>query len=199
MRFKLIILLGVIAIAVLGAGCGGGSDSTSATQTAEADGGKATTTKNEAGEAKGEARKANEGADKAKGEADGTKSQAGEAPSRRSAKTKFKIRINELCIEVPPAYEEELEQLEKGGKKLTSAEKKLKAAVPPLYDTIEAMEETEPPPGEEQVLQEMIDALEAAAKGVEADPTSKLSGPDSPFAEFQALSKKFGFGTCEGL
>jgi len=61
------------------------------------------------------------------------------------------------------------------------------------------MEGVTPPPGEEQNLEELIASLESAAKGVEEKPTSELSGPKSPFAEFQKLSGEFGFETCEGL
>jgi len=42
-------------------------------------------------------------------------------------------------------------------------------------------------------------ALEAAAKGLEAKPESALSGPKSPFAEFQKLTQEYGFKVCSQL
>lgn len=173
MRFKLIVLLGAIAaIVIVAAGCGGGSDSTSATSS-ETDGGKATTAKSENDET--------------------TKAE------KPLTKTEFNTRVNEICIQVPPTYEEELKKLEKGGTKLSLTEKNLKAAVPPLYAAIEQMETVVPPAGEEEKLKKMISTLESAAKGLEAKPTSELSGPKSPFAEFQQASKELGFETCSGL
>lgn len=169
MRLNLFLIVGVIATAIFVAGCGGGSGSTSEDTTTTGGGGATTTT----GETTGE--------------------------SKPLTKTEFHTRVNELCIQVPPSYEEELEKLKKGGKKPSKAEETLKAALPPLYSTVEGFEELEPPPVEKQALEEMISSLESAAKGLEEKPTSELSGPKSPFAEFQAVSKKLGFETCSGL
>jgi hypothetical protein len=132
------------------------------------------------------------------GNATTAKSEAGE--SKPMTKTEFHTRVNEICIEVPRNYEEDLKKLEKGGKKPSKAESNLKAAVPPLEAAIGEMKETvTPPPAEEQVLEEVVAALESAAKGLEEKPTSELSGPQSPFAEFQEVTKKSGFETCSGL
>jgi hypothetical protein len=177
MRLKLILIIGAIAIFVVG--CGGGGDSTSGGTTSGGSTSEGTTA-----EGDGNATTAN-------GEANGD--------PKPLSKPEFKNRINEICIQVPPTYEEELKKAEKGGKKLSPAEKTLKAAVPPIYAAVEQMESVKPPPGEEKKLEEVIDAMEAAAKGLEAEPKSKLSGPGSPFAEFQALTKKYGFETCSGL
>jgi hypothetical protein len=61
------------------------------------------------------------------------------------------------------------------------------------------METLNPPAGEERTLEKVVSALELAAKGMEEAPNSELSGPKSPFAEFQKLTKEFGFETCSGL
>jgi hypothetical protein len=169
MRLKLILIFGAIATAIFVAGCGGGSGTTSEDATT-AGGGNATTATNETA-----------------------------SESKPMTKTEFHTRINEICIQVPPTYEEELKKLEKGGKKPSKAESNLKAAIPPLEGAIEQMEGVNPPANEEKALEEMVTALKSAAKGVEENPTTELSGTKSPFAEFQALSKKLGFETCSGL
>jgi hypothetical protein len=181
MRLRIFLIVGVVALLI--AGCGGGDDSTSSGGTnsggTTAEGTTATSDGNQTTAQKGE----------------------GAGESKPLTKTEFTTRVNEICIQVPPTYEEELEKLEKamGGKKPSKAETNLKAAVPPLDAAIDQMEAVTPPPGEEQNLEELIDALDSAARGVEAKPRSELSGPKSPFAEFQKLSKEFGFETCEGL
>ncbi|MGD9735517.1 MAG: hypothetical protein AB7V58_07920 [Solirubrobacterales bacterium] len=178
MRLRIILIVGAIALFV--AGCGGGSDSTSGGTTSGGTTAEGTT---------------------ASGDGNQTTAQKSEGggESKPLSKTAFKTRINEICIQVPPGYERELEKFEKGGKKLSVAEKHLKAAVPPLIAAQEEMEAVVPPAGEEQNLEELIAALESAAKGLEAKPSSELSGPKSPFAEFQKLSTEFGFETCSGL
>lgn len=179
MRFKFVFILGAIAaLVIVAAGCGGGSNSTSSKSTTTASGsGKSTTTKSQAGKSKNESKGA----------------------SKPLTKSQFKTRINEICIQVPPGYENELKELEKSVKKPTKSEINLKAALPPLRSAVEQMETVEPPAGEEQTLQTVIDALVSAADGLEEKPTSELSGPKSPFAEFQKVTKELGFETCSGL
>ncbi len=140
------------------------------------------------------------GGDSTSGGTTAAKDETG-SESKPMTKAQFKSRISEICIQVPPTYEEELQKLEKElGKKPSKAETNLKAAIPPLESAIEQMEATTPPPGkEEQHLEEVITALEAAIKGLEAKPTSELSGGRSPFLEFQQLTTKYGFETCSGL
>lgn len=173
MRLRMLILI-VGAIAIFAAGCGGG-DSTSGGTTAEGTtaegGGNSTTTGSEEG-----------------------------GESKPMTKSEFHTRINEICIQVPSTFEEELKELEKKvGKKPSEAETNLKAAIPPLESSIEQMESVVPPPKEEKLLEEVIAALKAAVKGIEEKPTSELSGPKSPFAEFQKITKENEFETCSGL
>ena len=108
---------------------------------------------------------------------------------------------DEICSTVPQNYAAKLKALEKknGGKKPSTKETNLKAAVPPLYTAIEEFEELSAPSGEEEKLAAIVAALEAAAKGLEAKPTSELSGPKSPFAEFQKLTGEYGFQVCSQL
>lgn len=181
MRSKIVLILGAIAlISFAVAGCGGGGDSTSGSTTVSKD---ATPSKETTASKK----------DRKTPKSETT------GDSKRMTSSEFRIRMNEACIQVPPSYKEKLKELEKGGKKLTKAEITLKAAVPPLYDTIGLMESLKPPVNEEQKSEEVISALESAAKGLEAEPESELSGPKSPFAEFQKLTKEYGFETCAGL
>lgn len=175
MRFKIVLIIGSIALIALAvAACGGGSNSTSG----------GTTAAKETAPSEGSAKT--------------TKSE-GSSNSKRLTKAEFTTLVNESCIQVPPTYEENRKKLEKGGKTPTKPEINLKAAVPPLYIALEEMKTLSPPAGEEGTLEEVISALEAAAKGLEAEPNSELSGPKSPFAEFQKVTKEKGFETCAGL
>jgi hypothetical protein len=174
MRLKIVLILGAIAIlASVAAGCGGGSDSTSGS-----------TASNETTRSEGDTKT--------------TKSE-GSPDSKRLTKSEFTTLVNETCIQVPPTYEEKRKKLEKGRKAPTKAEINRKAAVPPLYIALEELESLNPPASEEGTLEEVISAMEAAAKGLEAKPNSELSGPKSPFAEFQKVTKEKGFETCAGL
>lgn len=179
MRLK-IVLGSALVIALLVAGCGGGGDSSSGASTSS--GGSTT------------------GDTGASTNANSNGSGAEASESKPLSKTEFNTRVNEICIQVPPGYQEELKKLEKKtGKKPSKAETNLKAAVPPLNAAVEQFETLTPPKGEEEKLEKMISAMEAAAEGLEEEPNSELSGPKSPFAEFQAVSKEFGFETCSGL
>lgn len=114
-------------------------------------------------------------------------------------KAKFIKKGDEICGKVPPSYQAKLAKLEKEKPKPTQAETNLKAAVPPLYIAAEELEELGPPSGDEQQIEAIIEALKSAVKGLEANPESELAGPKSPFAEFQKLTKKYGFKGCSQL
>jgi hypothetical protein len=174
MRFKFVLILGAIAVlAIVAVGCGGGSDSTSSSTTAK----KSTSTD---------------------GSSTPTKSED-PSESKQLTKSEFATRVNESCIQVPPTYEEELEELEKGGKKPSKQEIATKAVIPPLDSAVEELETLNPPANEQQDLEKVIAAMESAIKGVEEEPAAELSGPKSPFAEFQKVTKELGFETCSGL
>lgn len=174
MRSKIVLILGAIAlIAFVVAGCGGGSDSTSSSTASKE------TTPSE-------------------GKPKTTKSEAG-ADSKQLTKAEFKVRVNETCIQVPPTYEEKLKKLKKGGKTPSKQEITEEATIPPLHSAIEEFESLNPPAGEEQKLEEVIAAMETAVQGLEAEPSAELSGPKSPFAEFQKVTRGYGYETCSGL
>ncbi|HUC00451.1 MAG TPA: hypothetical protein VMS11_11545 [Solirubrobacterales bacterium] len=187
MRVKVILSLVVMVLfGALLAGCGGSSDSSSGGAETSAD----------STSADGTTANANDGGEETGGEETGGEE---EGSSKPLTKTQFTAQVNEICIQVPPTYQEELKKLEKGGKKLTKEEENLKAAIPPLESAREQMEAVTPPAGEEQTLEEVISSLEAAIKGLEKEPNGELSGPKSSFAEFQAVTKKAGLETCAGL
>jgi hypothetical protein len=177
MRLKIVLIFGSIALAV--AGCGGGGSSSSGGTSAS------TTAKSESGSGQ---------------KATSTSTSSTKEPSGKPlTHSEFVIQMNEICIQVPPGYKERLKKLKKGGAQLTKAEINLGAAVPPVIAAAEEMETVIPPKNEEGTLKEIIAALKSAAKGVEAEPNSELSGPNSPYAEFQAVTKSHGMITCSGL
>ena len=109
---------------------------------------------------------------------------------------------DKICSKAsPPATTKKLQALEKknGGKKPSTKETNLKAAVPPLYTAIEEFEALTAPSGEEAELEAVISSLEAAAKGLEEKPESELTGPKSPFAEFQKVTGEYGMQVCRQL
>jgi hypothetical protein len=191
-------LVVLLAIAVAyGYGCGGGDDkggSGGATSAAETDG---TTNDNAASTESGDG-DGDGGSEDGSGDGDGGGDGGGGAPLSKAAYVK---QGDAICEKVPLRFSQTLTTLEKEskGKKLSPAEANLKAAVPPLYTAAEELEGLTPPSGQEAKAEAIIDALEGAAKGLEAKPTSELSGPKSPFAEFQKLSKEFGFKACSEL
>lgn len=202
MRFKVSFSLVVMVIVgVLLVGCGSSDSSSSGggsgAESTASDGTSTTAKGDGGGESTGQQESENEGEAGNESKAEAEAKKEAEKPL---TKTEFNTRVNEICIQVPPTYEEEVKKLEKEvGKKPSKAELNLKAAIPPLESALEQMEFLTPPAGEEEAIEETTSALKAAIEGVEENPTSELSGPKSPFAEFQEVTKKRGFETCSGL
>jgi hypothetical protein len=181
MRFTVILVGLLMALVVVAGGCGGSSGT-----------GSSGASDSSAGSSEGPA--VNEEATGGSEE-----EEAVEKPSPEKAA--FIKKGDVICTKVPQNYEKALKALEKenGGKKPSTAESNTKAAVPPLYTAAEELEGLTPPSGEEEQLEAMVAALNAAAKGVEEEPKSELSGPKSPFAEFQKLTQEYGFKVCSQL
>lgn len=169
MRLK-IILGSVLVVAVIVVGCGGGSDTSGGTS---AGGTSSTTT---------------------------AASTDGGGGGKPLTKKEFIKKGDQICSEVPTEYQELKEKLEKeSSKKPTTAEVNLAAAVPPVEAAVGKMEKLTPPKGDEAEIEAIIDALEAAGKGVEKNPTAPLIGPKSAYYEFQQLTEKYGFALCTNL
>jgi hypothetical protein len=131
----------------------------------------------------------------------GDSSGSGEVGGAPLTKAEFITKGDAICAKVPEEYAAKVEALEAEAKKEkkpkpTTVEKNSVAAVPPLEVAIASFEEMTPPKGDEQEAEAIIAALESAAKSVEAKPESELSGPKSPFAEFQKLTGIYGFKAC---
>jgi hypothetical protein len=116
-----------------------------------------------------------------------------------------------ICEKVPQAYqqlfakvnadleEEEKKQKKKLSKKQKEEEVNLEAAVPPLRTAIEEFAALGAPEGDEELAQEVVDTLQAAADGLEADPSLPLIGKGSPFEEFVKVTQGYGFKGCPKL
>jgi len=127
-----------------------------------------------------------------------------EKPTGPPLSKKAMIKEGEaICGKIPANYNKKRaaleKELKKKGQKPTKSEENLKAAVPPLFVAVEEFEQLVPPKGDEAEIEAIIKALESAAKGLEEKPESELSGPKSPFNEFQTLTKKYGFEFCSQL
>ena len=212
MRVSAIFIAALLA-AVLVAGCGGSSGGSSGSSSSGSE------TTASSSESKGEANtgaEANGGKESGNGgKPEGGKpegkaaleakeeAEAKASPAEQGTKKGYLKEADFICKQVPKHYLEKLKALEaekkRKGQKPTKSEEVLTAAVPPLYQAIEELEEVTPPAGEEQKAEEFIEAMEAGVKGLEEKPESKLSGKGSPLEEFANLTKAYGFKYCSSL
>lgn len=192
------ILVAVFVFVVLVAGCGGSSGSGASS------GGGSTASSSESGGESSTAAKEEKGGEEQGEEEKAGEEESGEESSGKPLSKKAMIKEGDaVCGKIPAGYNEKREALEKElkkkGKKPTKSEENLKAAVPPIYVAIEGFEKLTPPQGDEAEIEAIVKALESAAKGLEEKPESELSGPKSPFNEFQELTKRYGFEFCSQL
>jgi hypothetical protein len=128
---------------------------------------------------------------------------SGDSGSPPLTKAAFVKRGDAICENVPNRYQARLKALPKQPKskspEAVKEEENLKAAVPPLRTASGEFEELSPPAGDEQKAEAIVAALEKGADGIEAEPGSELTGPKSPLAEFQKLTKEYGFKFCSEL
>lgn len=205
-KFTLIGLVVVLtALVGYGYGCGGSDDGTSgggdttATQSdAAADGTAAVGGGNDTEADASSPEGSDDGAGGGNGVSDGG---SGSGPL---TKAQFIKQADAICQKVPLKYEEARQKLESEAEsdkkpKPSTAEINLAAAVPPLPEAAKEIEDLTPPTGDEAEAEAIVGALEAAAKGLEEKPNSELTGPKSPFAEFQKLTKAYGLQLCSRL
>jgi acetyl esterase/lipase len=179
MRLKFIFSLIVVA-ALLVAGCGGSDSSSSSGGTGasgtESSGSTDGTTTNTSGNTNAN----------------------GGAPLTKAA---FIKQGDAICAKIPEEYEAKRQELLKGPEKAKATTEKVNevAAVPPIFVAVKSFEELTPPKGEEAEAEAIVDALEAAGKGLEKEPNAPLVGKGSPYEEFQKLTKEYGFTFCNEL
>jgi hypothetical protein len=183
---QLKFILSLIAVLVVGAvafGCGGSSSDSGSTGSSGAE------TRSTGGGSEG-------GEDGTTQNASGNG--AGGAPLTKAA---FIKQGDKICGEIPAEYEKLRQKLLKSPEKNEASTAKVNevAAIPPVLTAVESFEELTPPKGEEAAAEAIVDALEAAGKGLEEEPAAPLVGPKSPYAEFQKLTKEYGFQFCKEL
>ncbi len=145
MRVKVIFSLIVLAAtAILVAGCGGSSDSSG---TGSDSGGTTTSTSG-----------------------DGTTENAsGKTPSGPPlTKAEYIKKGEAICGAVPNEFEKLRQELLNGPEKNNATPEKVNevAAIPPIFIAVEKFEELNPPKGDEAEAEAIVDALEAAVKGL---------------------------------
>jgi hypothetical protein len=199
MRLKFILsLIAVLVIGAVAVGCGGSSSDSSSTGASAAETGSTNPSD-------GTTSSANDGTSSSSGNnsaGGNAKNTSGQSKSGAPLKKAEFIQQGDLiCGEVPNEYEKLRQELLKGPEKKKASTAKVNevAAIPPIYTAIEKFEELTPPKGEEDKAEAMIDALEAAAKGLEKEPAAPLVGPGSPYNEFQKLVSAYGFRFCNQL
>jgi hypothetical protein len=120
-------------------------------------------------------------------------------------KAAFVKQGDAICEKVPSRYQARLKPLTKEQKqkstprKAAEEEANLKAAVPPLQTASAELGELSAPKGDDQQAEAIVAALEKGVDGLEESPGSELSGPKSPLAAFQKLTKEYGFKVCSRL
>ncbi len=178
-KFTLIVLV-VMLGALAGYGCGGSGDDS---------GGSGDTTAAKSSNDSGDGTTAADGG----GEGDGN--------SEPLAKPQFIRQADAICAKVPQRYNAGIQRVtqERNGTAPSIAEGNRLAAIPPLPEAVEELEGLTPPAGDEAKFEAMIAALEDAQKGMEEEPASELSGPESPFAPFQKLTEEYGLRVCSQL
>lgn len=184
MRFKVILsLIAVVAVAMLAAGCGGSSDSSS---------GGSESGSTSAGSTDG----TTQGGDGT------TENASGKSPSGPPlTKAEYIKKGDAICGGIPNEYEKLRQELLKGPEKNKATPEKINevAAVPPIFTAVGKFEELNPPKGDEAEAEAIVDALEAAGKGLEKEPNAPLVGAGSPYEEFVKLTKAYGFTFCNQL
>ncbi|MDX6622181.1 MAG: hypothetical protein QOE75_113 [Solirubrobacterales bacterium] len=68
--------------------------------------------------------------------------------------------------------------------------------LPTIREEIEELRALGAPAGDEQAVEAILDAAEAAADEAEADPGSVLETSASPFDEVDAMAEAYGFKAC---
>lgn len=74
----------------------------------------------------------------------------------------------------------------------------LAVGLPPIRKEADALEALEPPPGDEQQVEEIVSAIRRATKAAEADPVAVGKGLPGPFARPNQMAKRYGFKACSG-
>jgi hypothetical protein len=186
MRLSALLFCVVLAVAVgVGCGSGGSSDGTGPS----------------GGETSSEATTAGVETNGSEGGDGGVETEGGSKSGPLSKKA-FVKEAEAICRKIPTVYQERSEALAKSmkkGQKPTPAELKLKAAVPTDDLAVEELESLMPPAGDKQRVEAIIQSLESAVKGFEDEPESEFTGPKSPFAEWQKLTKEYGLSYCSQL
>ncbi len=135
------------------------------------------------------------------GESTESESQSSGPPLSKAA---FLKQGDTICALVPNDFKSRLASLEEERKaakepKPDPAEITKEASIPPLETAVTKLKGLNPPAGDEQKVEAIIAALESAAAGLEKNPKAEFGGPKSPFAEFQKLTKEYGFKICLNL
>jgi hypothetical protein len=192
MRLKVIFSLVVLVLAVAAVvGCGSSSSSTDTGAT---------------GTSSTESSSTNSGDGTTANSGDGSESTTQKASGQKASgapltKAEFITQGDLICGEIPKEYEKTRQELLKGPEKTKATPAKINevAAIPPISVAIVKFEELNPPKGEEDEAEAIIDALAAAGEGLEKEPGAPLVGPESPYSEFQKLTNAYGFKFCNQL
>jgi len=162
----------VLAAGLIAAGCGGDDDETTTTSS--------TTT-----------------AAGATGATGATGAGTGEPLSQ----DEFITQADKACAAADKAIDEAAGETFSGGGQPSKQEQEqfvTDSVVPSFEDTIEDIKALTPPEGDEDQINEFLDAAEQALTEIEDDPGSitEEGGPDDPFAEVNELAADYGLKDC---
>jgi len=162
----------VLAAGLIAAGCGGDDDETTTTSS--------TTT-----------------AAGATGATGATGAGTGEPLSQEE----FITQADAICAESDIAIDEAAAETFGGGGQPSKKEQEqfvTDSVVPLFEDTIDGLSALTPPEGDEDQINELLDAAEGALAEIEDNPGSitEEGGPDDPFAEVNELAADYGLKDC---
>lgn len=128
----------------------------------------------------------------------------GDSSSEALTKAEFIKQGDEICKKAEAQLEDEAEEFAEENEIDTENPSKVEkeevietVVAPALHRQAEEIGELGAPSGEEEAVEEILEALETGADELEAEP-QKLFSSESPIEEAGTLAQEFGFKECGG-
>ncbi len=114
-------------------------------------------------------------------------------------KEEFVTQANAICKSSNEAIEAASEEAFSSGKQPTQAEAEefiTATVIPEVEGQLDGIRELDIPEGEEDAVNEILDAADAGVEEVKADPISATTEESDPFGEANQLSDAYGMKEC---
>lgn len=114
------------------------------------------------------------------------------------SKAEYARKAEAICKKIPATFQQLVGQLS-STQQSEPREVVAKAVLPTLREAVTSLSQLGAPEGDPQKAAEIVEALETAVEKLEKNPDDGLSGPESPFAEFNRLTQAYGLKACSYL